>query len=496
MSALKKLDPRLSETGTGKRGVSGVLAFARGNKTNSNGASESVDSPEGSYGNTSMQGSIAKQVARSVRKLSLWLYFAGFLFLTATTLSAKRALDSKISALTTYISSTSTDQIANYDLDSLEKAAKFVLLDPEVKFLAFVDLKNKVLVSNGEKSSWNSMLSTAVQKGDNPPVGRVEIQYSNANVITLAFMYLLLGAVGVFFFQRFINGQFTEILEAFIKPTRAVVNKLQEASGLITDSSNRLVESSQSLALEVANQSSATTESMSAMTEMGEMVARTVEYSQTSVDRVSGVEKKTEEGELVVRKMAASMESIEESTSELKQIYGIVEGISGKASLINEIVFQTKLLSFNASVEAARAGEHGRGFSVVAEEIGHLAIMSGNAAKEINDLLGQSRGHVDRIVESTTARISDVREVSTDTIRVFEQIAREIREVTTHISQIDQAAKEQDSGVRSAQDAMLKIEQISRKSNEIAEGVRGSAESLSSQSHNINDVIAELKRLV
>lgn len=443
-----------------------------------------------------VDGSLAAQISRSVKQVSKWLYLAGVVFIAATAWTSKRALDSKVQALMNYVSTTSADQISNYDLDSLDKSAKYALQDSEIKYVAFVDGKGKVLTSAGEKSKFNSELDKQVQKNDAIPLGRLEVQYSNGNVFLFALIYLTFSTVGLYFFQRFIKSQFAEILLAIITPTRAVVDRLQQASGLITDSSSQLVDNSQSLALEVSNQSSATTQSMSAMTEMGEMVARTVEYSRTSVEKVGEVEKKTQEGELVVRKMATSMESIEESTAELKQIYMIVAGISAKASLINEIVFQTKLLSFNASVEAARAGEHGRGFSVVAEEIGHLAVMSGNAAKEINDLLGQSREHVDRIVESTTARISDVRSVSTDTIKVFEEIAREIRDVTTHITQIDQAAREQDAGVRNTQDAMLKIEQISRKSNEIAEGVRISAEFMSTQSHNINDVIAELKRLV
>ena len=442
-----------------------------------------------------MQGSIAKQVGSSVGKVTFWLYLAGALFIGTTTFLSKRSLDSKIHALGNFMSTTSADQISNYDLDSLDKSAKYALLDSEIKFVGFFDAKEKKLTDNGDLKSYYQQFEKPVVKGETT-LGRIVIGYSNGNVIITTFFYLVLGALCIYFFQRFIKGQFGAVLAAMIEPTRAVVYKLEEASQLILESSGQLVETSQNLALEVSNQSAATTESMSAMTQMGEMVARTVEYSRTSVDKVSEVERKTQHGELVVRKMSTSMESIEEATSELKEIYNIVAGISAKASLINEIVFQTKLLSFNASVEAARAGEHGRGFSVVAEEIGHLAVMSGAAAKEINDLLGQSREHVDRIVASTTARISDVREVSTDTIKVFEEIAREVRDVTTHITQIDQAAREQDAGVRNSQDAMLKIEQISRRSNEIAEGVRGSAEGLSSQSHNINDVIAELKSLV
>jgi methyl-accepting chemotaxis protein len=447
-------------------------------------------------GQQNMEGSIAVKVSSSVRQITFYLYLTGALFIATTTYSAKSSLNSKVLALGNFMSTTSADQISNYDLDSLDKSAKYALQDAEIKYVGFFDTKDKPLTQAGEMKGYYSEMVKPVQKGDQPVLGRVVIGFSNGNVITTAISYLIFGIIGIFFFQRFIKRQFEGILDAIIAPTRMVVDKLEQASQLILDSSAQLVDTSQNLALEVSNQSSATTESMSAMTEMGEMVARTAEYSKTSVDKVAVVHKKTQHGEHVVHKMSSSMESIEEATGELKQIYNIVGGIAAKASLINEIVFQTKLLSFNASVEAARAGEHGRGFSVVAEEIGHLAVMSGNAAKEINDLLAQSREHVDRIVESTTARISEVREVSTDTIKVFEEIAREIRDVTGHITQIDQAAREQDAGVRNAQDAMLKIEQISRRSNEIADGVRTSAEGLSSQSHNINDVISELKRLV
>lgn len=68
--------------------------------------------------------------------------------------------------------------------------------------------------------------------------------------------------------------------------------------------------------------------------------------------------------------------------------------------MINEIVFQTKLLSFNATVEAARAGENGKGFSVVAVEIGKLEQISGNAAKEISELLYNSTKPVSETIEN------------------------------------------------------------------------------------------------
>lgn len=74
------------------------------------------------------------------------------------------------------------------------------------------------------------------------------------------------------------------------------------------------------------------------------------------------------------------------SNKKITEITKVISEVAAKTQVINEIVFKTKLLSFNASVEAARAGDQGRGFSVVAEEVGNLAKMSGDAAKEISNI--------------------------------------------------------------------------------------------------------------
>jgi hypothetical protein len=81
------------------------------------------------------------------------------------------------------------------------------------------------------------------------------------------------------------------------------------------------------------------------------------------------------------------VDDVLEGNRKISEIVELVKEIGNKTKVINDIVFQTKLLSFNASVEAARAGEHGKGFAVVAEEVGNLASMSGQASKEISALL-------------------------------------------------------------------------------------------------------------
>jgi methyl-accepting chemotaxis protein len=102
------------------------------------------------------------------------------------------------------------------------------------------------------------------------------------------------------------------------------------------------------------------------------------------------------------------LETIASSHQDLDRIVKLINEIGSKTSVINDIVFQTKLLSFNASVEAARAGEHGRGFSVVAEEIGNLAKMSGDAAKEITKLLDDSVAEVKSTLSGTQERVDAI----------------------------------------------------------------------------------------
>jgi methyl-accepting chemotaxis protein len=85
----------------------------------------------------------------------------------------------------------------------------------------------------------------------------------------------------------------------------------------------------------------------------------------------------------------AAMADIETSAEKIGQIIGVID----------EIAFQTNLLALNAGIEAARAGESGRGFAVVAQEVRALAQRSGDAAREIKQLVTNTKAQVDAGVE-------------------------------------------------------------------------------------------------
>lgn len=196
-----------------------------------------------------------------------------------------------------------------------------------------------------------------------------------------------------------------------------LIGNVSEVSGTVSD----LTSSASALSAAANTQASSIQETSASVEEIRSMVERNTENTIESA-RLSGLSKQhANTGQSSVKDMIDAMnditesnklieEEIENSNRRLTEIVGIIAEIENKTAVINEIVFQTKLLSFNASVEAARAGDNGKGFAVVAQEVGNLANMSGRAAKEITALLAQSTQKVNSIVQETTTRVRQLME--------------------------------------------------------------------------------------
>jgi methyl-accepting chemotaxis protein len=153
------------------------------------------------------------------------------------------------------------------------------------------------------------------------------------------------------------------------------------------------------------------------------------------------------QGEELANKTTLSMEEINQQ----------VKAINDAISIIDQIAFQTNILSLNAAVEAATAGEAGRGFSVVAQEVRNLASRSAEAAREIKI-----------IVETATKKANDGKDIAKDMIDGYKNLNKNISETVNIIQDIESASKEQLIGIEQINDALSSLDQQTQENANIA----------------------------
>jgi len=198
---------------------------------------------------------------------------------------------------------------------------------------------------------------------------------------------------------------------------------------------------------------------------------------------------------------------MEKSNREISDIVTVIQDISKKTEIINDIVFQTKLLSFNASVEAARAGEQGKGFSVVAEEVGNLATMSGNAANEITSMLGASIQKVTKIVENSQDLMSSLikksrskieigHQTSVDCSVALEEIVKNVSSLNDMVKEISQASQQQSTGIREINKAMEDMDSVTQSNISLTQDSSRATKELEDQAKRLNNLVLNLSELL
>ncbi len=297
-----------------------------------------------------------------------------------------------------------------------------------------------------------------------------------------------------------------------------LADNLMDGSKNVLESANALSHSSTSLSAATEEQAASLQETSASITEISAMIEKNSQNSDSTKSLSEESKAKAEEGKRYVSSVKSKIENIhknnddlvknvEESNTEIENVTKIIEEISEKTRVINDIVFQTKLLSFNASVEAARAGEHGKGFAVVAEEIGGLASMSGKAAQEITDILGQSISQVHATVENSKSKMANSIEVgkksveeSLNEIKVCDQVLSEILESFTKVDQsveeIAASSSEQSAGVNEITTAIQQLDTVTQQNTTIAHTSSSKANELKTQSNMLSQIEEDIQMIV
>ncbi|WP_028022326.1 CHASE3 domain-containing protein [Enterovibrio calviensis] len=274
--------------------------------------------------------------------------------------------------------------------------------------------------------------------------------------------------------QSFSSKELSELSVAF----NSVVKRMAEGAGRLATVSNSIDNVSQNLS-QISNRQASSVEETSASTEeISGMVRINVQYAEESKDLSKEVGEK-------MTGLEDAMQKISESNHKIADLVKIIGEIGAKTAIIDEIVFQTKLLSFNASVEAERAGEHGRGFAVVAQEVGNLAQMSGKAATDISVIVKQSICEAEKIAKENTCRVEKGSNIVVET-------KKQSNLVLEGASKIFDASNEQARGIQEISNAVESINKATQHAASIADQASSSSSELNKQAEDLNRMVANL----
>ena len=242
------------------------------------------------------------------------------------------------------------------------------------------------------------------------------------------------------------------------KVTQSSINEvmclIEKSNNELTSSANELENASKKLSNSSNIQAASLEETAAAIEEISATVSRSSENAVKMALYATNVTKSSNTGKELAYETATSMEEIN------NQVIAINEAIS----VIDQIAFQTNILSLNAAVEAATAGEAGKGFAVVAAEVRNLASRSADAANEIKT-----------IVSNATVKAKEGKEITSKMIEGYNDLNENIVITTKLIEDVANASKEQQLAMAQINDTVNSLDQATQQNAALASTINDMA---------------------
>ncbi|MBT9370212.1 methyl-accepting chemotaxis protein [Rhizobium sp. CSW-27] len=213
-------------------------------------------------------------------------------------------------------------------------------------------------------------------------------------------------------------------------------------------------------------------EAASALSQITVALRSTTERARRADSQMAETRQGAERSTTIVRDAVAAMDKIEESSTQIRQIIGVID----------EIAFQTNLLALNAGVEAARAGEAGKGFAVVAMEVRELAGRSATAAREIRQLIDTSNTQVGIGVDLVNR-----------TGEALIAMEHQMEQVGTLIDAIVRAAGEQSRALGEVSEAVGQMDQVTQQNAAMAEEASAACRDLDTCARDLGNQLARFR---
>lgn len=259
------------------------------------------------------------------------------------------------------------------------------------------------------------------------------------------------------------------------KSIDGITHNLAITASNVTEAAHKLTNTSNQLSEGTTKQASSIQETSSTLEESASMLHQTTQNTKQAAMLAKHTKDAASKGNTEMHKMLDSMDELKKSSAEISKIIKVID----------EIAFQTNILSLNAAVEAARAGDAGKGFAVVAEEVRNLAQRSAQAAKDTASII-ESNIHL----SEQGLKVSE--QVSSSLLEINDEASK----VSELLDEISTASQEQEIGINQINKAISQMEYVVQSNASTAQESSSSAEMLSNYSDNMKDIINSLVGLI
>jgi methyl-accepting chemotaxis protein len=232
---------------------------------------------------------------------------------------------------------------------------------------------------------------------------------------------------------------------------------------------------SQSLAQYASEQAAALEQTSASMEEMRSVTHKNNDNSRGTASLMNASMEKVGAAELTIREMSVSMHEISVSGEKITKV----------VKLIDDIAFQTKILSLNAAVEAARAGAAGAGFAVVAEQVGHLAQECAEAARSTAEM-----------IDGTVAGVRDGSQKLVKAAEAIQEVVKHSSQVKVLVDEVHMGSQEQARGIDQVARAVTQMQEVTQKTASNAEEGAASGRELDGHADRLNKLVERMHDLV